>query len=256
MWSIVAEPGLVVVTGAAGGIGQAVCRRYAGFGHRVVGLDIDEVGLAALGDGIEQRVVDLTNAEIATRVVHELGDIDVLIHCAGITSLGPFLNTPAAAFDKVLNVNLGAAVTTTRAALPGLISTGGRIAVLSSVSGFSPLLYRTAYAASKHALHGFFESLRAELADEGVSVTMICPSFVETGIERRAAHHGSGISGTWTTTGKVMSPDRLADSIYRSVDRRARLVLPSVTSRLAYGFSRLSPALYERLMRQRIGRGE
>ena len=251
-----AESRIAVVTGAAGGIGHAVCRRYLGSGYRVVGLDIDGAGLAALGDAVEQMTVDLTDAETADRVVSELGDIDVLIHCAGITSLGPFAETPPAAFDRVLAVNLRSAVTTTRAALPGLSAVGGRIGVLSSVSGFSPLLYRTAYAASKHALHGFFESLRAELVDDGVTVTMICPSFVETGIEERAAHRGSGISGTWTTTGKVISPDHLADLVYRSMDRRARLVLPSSTARLAYVLSRLSPALYERMMRRRIGRSE
>ena len=184
-----------------------------------------------------------------------LADIDVLIHCAGITSLGPFVETPLAAFDRVVDVNLRSAVTATSAALPGLISTRGRIGVLSSVSGFSPLLYRTAYSASKHALHGFFESLRAELVGDGVSVTMICPSFVETGIEERAAHRGSGTAGTWTTTGKVMSPDDLAEVIQRALDRRARLVLPSSTARLAYGLSRLAPALYERIMRRRIARG-
>jgi NAD(P)-dependent dehydrogenase (short-subunit alcohol dehydrogenase family) len=220
----------------------------------VVGLDVDRAGLASLGMGIEGLALDVTDPSAVWHVFGTLGPIDVLIHAAGITSLGPFMDTPLEAFDRVLDVNVRGAVIVTAAALPGLIERGGRIGVLSSVAGFSPLLYRTAYAASKHALHGFFESLRVELADSGVSVTMICPSFVDTGIELRAAHRAAGETGSWTTTGKVMTPERLAGLIRTGVMGRRRLVLPSSTARSAYVLSRVGPALFERLMRKRIDR--
>jgi NAD(P)-dependent dehydrogenase (short-subunit alcohol dehydrogenase family) len=244
----------VVVTGAAGGIGRAICREYAGAGARVVGLDIDGAGLDALGSLIEGVVLDLTDPSSTEQAVLAVGPIDVLIHCAGVTSLGPFTETPLQAFDRVFDLNVRAAVAVTRSALPGLIAQRGRIGVLSSVAGFSPLLYRTAYSASKHALHGFFESLRVELAADGVSITMVCPSFVDTGIEDRAAHHAPGAAGTWTTTGQVMSPERLAELIRSAVSKRRRLVLPSSTARLAYLVSRISPSSFDRLMRRRIER--
>lgn len=252
MWNTVTEPPTVVVTGAAGGIGRAICLEYASAGDRVIGLDVEPAGLNELGNAAQGVVLDVTDAAAVDRVIGDLGPIDVLIHCAGITSLGPFRGTPLEAVDRVLDVNLRGAIAVTGAALPGLLQTRGRIGVLSSVAGFSPLLYRTAYSASKHGLHGFFESLRVELVSNGVSVTMICPSFVDTGIESRAVHHAPGEKGTWTTTGKVTSVEGLAGVVRKGISKRKRLVLPSATARSAYLVSRVSPQLFDRIMSRRI----
>lgn len=252
MWNTVTEPPTVVVTGAAGGIGRAICLEYASAGDRVIGLDVEPAGLDELGGAAQGVVLDVTDAAAVDRVIGDLGPIDVLIHCAGITSLGPFRGTPLEAVDRVLDVNLRGAIAVTGAALPGLLQTRGRIGVLSSVAGFSPLLYRTAYSASKHGLHGFFESLRVELVGNGVSVTMICPSFVDTGIESRAVHHAPGEKGTWTTTGKVTSVEGLAGVVRKGISKRKRLVLPSATARSAYLVSRVSPQLFDRIMSRRI----
>lgn len=244
----------VLVTGAAGGIGSAVCHRFLAAGAEVIGVDSNTEGLAALDHRVRTFDLDLTDSVRVDEAMGALEPLDVLIHCAGITSLGPFVDTPVAAFERVFDLNVAAAARVTKALLPGLIENKGRIGVLSSVSGFSPLLYRTAYAASKHALHGLFESLRAELADCGVSVTMICPSFVATGIEDRAAFRVEGRAGSWTTAGEVTTAADLADRIFRAVMGRKRILLPSQTARLAYLLSRVNPALYERAMRRRIGR--
>jgi len=235
----------VVITGAAGGIGQALTAAFSASGADVVGLDRDP------GE-TDAHQVDITEAEQVEVLFRELDRIDVLIHAAGITALGSFADTPLDAIDRVLDVNLRGAIVVTKVALPALVKAQGRIGVLSSVSGFSPLLYRTAYSASKHALHGFFESLRTELVDDGVTVTMICPSFVATGIETRAAHRSDDDSGGWTTTGEVSAPDELARQIVTALTSRQRLLLPSRTARLAWAVSRLAPARYEATMRKRI----
>jgi NAD(P)-dependent dehydrogenase (short-subunit alcohol dehydrogenase family) len=244
----------VLVTGGAGGIGRAVGEVFAAHGERVIALDVDEDGLAELGPGIEPMVVDITDAEAVDMAFAQIGPVDVVIHSAGTTSLGPFADTPQEAVDRVFELNVRAAILVTRAALPGLRQRQGRIGVLSSVAGFAPLLYRTAYSASKHALHGFFESLRAELVHEGVSITLICPSFVATGIDRRAVHHSAGEAGSWTTTGEVLAPDVLAQRVRTGVMARRRLVLPSRTARAAFLVSRIAPGAYERTMRRRIRR--
>lgn len=139
-----------------------------------------------------------------------------------------------------------------RHALPGLIQQRGRIAVLSSVSGFAPLVNRTAYSASKHGLHGYFESLRAELAGSGVSVTMVAPSFVATGLETRAAFRSEGRSGSWSTTGEVGDATSVAAAIVAGMARRRALVLPSRLAVASYAVSRVAPPLYERIMRRQV----
>jgi short-subunit dehydrogenase len=85
-----------------------------------------------------------------------------------------------------MTVNFFGAMHCTHAALEPLISRRGMIIVISSVAGFAPLIARTGYAASKHALHGFFDSLRSEVEPLGVKVLLVCPSFIQTGIEKNA----------------------------------------------------------------------
>ena len=235
----------VAITGAAGGIGRALTAAFAAAGSEVIGLDLNPLDSGAVA-------VDITVPEQVEEALCGLDHIDVLIHAAGITSLGPLAETPLEAIDTVLDVNLRGAIVVTKLALPALIRAKGRIGVLSSVSGFSPLLYRTAYSASKYALHGFFESLRTELIEDGVTVTMICPSFVATGIEDRAAHRAADESGSWSTTGEITDPEQLANQIKESLANRRRLLLPSRTARLAWTLSRLAPGRYEALMRKRI----
>lgn len=242
----------VLVTGAAGGIGSELCRLLLDESAEVIGLDQDEEGLRRLS-AVQTHAVDLTDVRQVENAAGKAGPLDVLINNAGVTALGPFKEVPEESFERVVAVNLLGSANVTRAAMGGLIERRGRIAVLSSVAGFSPLLHRTAYSASKHALHGLFESLRVEVEGSGVSVTMVCPSFVDSGIEDRAASRTEGEAGEWSTTGKHLTPEQVARDVLDGLRRRRRLVLPGRTAKLAYAVSRLAPAGYERLMRNRIG---
>lgn len=240
----------VLVTGAAGGIGAQTCAVLTRAGAHVIAADL-EVG--RLGPNAEQVVaLDVTDDESVSAMLAGLGALDGLVLSHGVTSLGPAVDTPMSAVDRVLGVNLRGAIAVTQAALPGLIERRGRIAVLSSVSGFAPLVHRTAYSASKHAIHGYFESLRAELAESGVSVTIVAPSFVATGIEQRAAYRAGGSAGDWSTTGEVLTPEEVAHAIVDGMARRRSLVLPSRTARAAYALSRVAPGVYARTMRRRV----
>jgi len=240
----------VLVTGAAGGIGQAVCGELSRLGCSVVAADLDVDGVA--GRGWQSLVLDVTDDDAVRREVEALGELDGLVLSHGITALGPALDQPMSAVDRVLDVNLRGAIVVTRHALPGLLQRRGRIAVLSSVSGFAPLVNRTAYSASKHGLHGYFESLRAELVDSGVSVTMVAPAFVGTGLEQRAAFRSDGRAGSWSTTGKVGDAQTVAAAIVDGMAARRRLVLPSRLAVASYAVSRVAPPAYERLMRRRV----
>jgi short-subunit dehydrogenase len=119
----------------------------------------------------------------------------------------------------------------------------------------TPLIARTGYAASKHALHGLFESLRTEVEPLGLKVLLVCPSFIETGIEKNAldgdgnlARHPQSIVGTRAT------PDAMAGKIHAAAARERRLLLPDAVSRLSWWLSRLAPPFYERLMTRKLGR--
>ena len=192
----------VVVTGAGGGLGAAYARRFARAGARLGLLDLDAARvhafaaeLAAQGVDCVPVACDVTNegacrAAIAA-VIDRFAGIDVLINNAGITHRSAFADTHTVVFRKVMDVNFFGALYCTQAALPSLIERRGLIIAISSIAGIAPLYARSGYAASKHALHGLFGSLRAEVAASGVEVLIVCPGFTATGIST-AALDGDG----------------------------------------------------------------
>jgi NAD(P)-dependent dehydrogenase (short-subunit alcohol dehydrogenase family) len=253
----------VVVTGAAGGLGAALCRAFGRAGARVAALDVDAQGLHALADalrveGIEALALpcDITDEAACHAAVaaaaRALGGIDVLVNNAGISARALLRDTAPAVIRRVMAVNFFGAVHATQAALPSLVARRGRIVVISSIAGFAPLVGRTAYAASKHALHGFFDSLRGEQPELGV--TLVCPSFIATGIERAAlGGDGQPARAPRHTVAGEAAPDAVAAAIVAAARRRQRLCLPATTSRLAWWASRLAPRFYERQMLRRVG---
>jgi NAD(P)-dependent dehydrogenase (short-subunit alcohol dehydrogenase family) len=252
----------VVVTGAAGGIGAALVRRFALAGARVALLDRDVDGAADvaadLGD-VETLVLrcDVTSvadcAAAIDAVVATWGGVDVLVANAGITQLGRFVDTDVDVIRRVVDVNLFGAVNSTKAALASLLERRGRIIVMSSVAGVAPLVGRTGYAASKHALHGFFDSLRAEHRDDGLRVLLVCPSFVDTAIGDHALGPDGGPATPDSRTGvkAPMAPDDVAADIVAAAGRGRRLLLVGREARLSYWIGRLVPRLYEALMVRR-----
>ncbi|MCP4039243.1 MAG: SDR family oxidoreductase [bacterium] len=253
------EP-VVVITGAAAGIGAALARRYARDGAKLALLDRDLAGIEALGAealGASHAPLavrcDVTNASTCDQaiedVVKHFGRIDILINNAGITHVSPFAETDPEVIRRVMDVNFYGALYCTKAALPHLVSSRGRIAVMSSVAGFAPLALRTGYAASKHALHGLFESLRSEIVETGVSITMVCPSFVRTAIGDKAlGADGGPREADRSEVGGAMEPDTVAAQIHRAVQRRQRTLLVGRVGKLSYWLSRLLPSVYERIM--------
>ncbi len=256
---------VVLISGAAGGLGAALARRYGKAGCLIAALDVNASGLDALvaslqSDGVRARAVhaDITDASacqqaIATSVQH-FGRIDGLINNAGMSHRSLLRNTRPEVIRSVMEVNFFGALHLTHAALPHLTASQGFIAAVSSVAGFAPLIGRTGYAASKHAMHGFFDSLRSELEGTGVSVTLICPSFIQTGIGA-AALGGDGRSATSArlTSGGESSAEDIAQRIFEAIANRRPLLLPDRTSRMAWWTSRLMPAFYARAMKRRLG---
>jgi NAD(P)-dependent dehydrogenase (short-subunit alcohol dehydrogenase family) len=254
---------VMLISGAAGGLGSALCRRYATAGARIVALDLDARKLEALGAELPPGTLTLSGniadagfcrSAIDNAITH-FGALDGIINNAGITHRSLLQDTDPEVVRRVMEVNFFGALYLTHAALPQLIANRGVIAVVSSVAGFSPLIGRTGYAASKHALHGFFDSLRSEIEDDGVGITLICPSFIATGIDRAAlGAAGGSATSPRVTTGGVSAPDDIAQQLFEAIAGGRRLVRPDATSRLAWWINKLAPSFYARTMKHRVGR--
>ena len=257
----------VLVTGAGGGLGRAIAEQFAAAGAHVVALDKDAAAVASLQAILEARgraclalPCDVTDADACMRAVaaaiERFGALDVLVNNAGMSHRSGLAETDLAVIRRVMDVNYFGAVHCTKAALPRLIERRGLIIAISSVAGYTPLIARTGYAASKHALHGFFESLRAEVAPQGVQVMMVCPSFIATQIDRNAlGGNGQPVRHAQVTIGHPLTTDAAAQQIVAGAARGRRLLLVGRTAWLAWWVSRLAPAVYERLMARRL-RGE
>ncbi|HVN41779.1 MAG TPA: SDR family oxidoreductase [Steroidobacteraceae bacterium] len=257
----------VVVTGGGSGLGRAIALRFAAAGANIALLDIDTEALVAsaaavraLGARCLSVPCDVRDApECAAaidRAVGEFGRLDVLVNNAGISHRSAFATTDPAVLRRVMEVNFFGAVQATHAALAHLRRSNGLIIVISSVAGFAPLIARTGYAASKHALHGFFESLRTELSGDGVDILMVCPSFIATGIDAHAlGADGQPARQAQLVVGRRLSPEAVADRIFESAAAGRTRLLVGRTAWLAWWLSRLAPSAYARLMARRL-RGE
>ncbi|WP_136420362.1 SDR family oxidoreductase [Herbaspirillum sp. ST 5-3] len=255
----------VVVTGAAGGLGHALCERFAAAGANVALVDVDGVAARAAANRLRasglMKVIDMqcdvTDPAACNHamqaVIDTFGGIDVLINNAGIAHRSLLRDTSISVLRRVMDVNFFGAVHCTQAALSSICERRGQVVVISSIAGFSPLFGRTGYSASKHALHGFFDSLRSEVEDDGVDISIICPSFVATGIER-AALGGDGGPATLprNAVGGEMSAADMADRIYHAARRRRQLHLPGLLANAAWWISRLAPATFARQMKRRV----
>jgi len=252
---------VILVTGAAGGLGAALCRCLAAERAQIAAMDRDAEKLDALMSSLPTGslaiVGDLTDpaacqAAIERTVAH-FGALHGLVNNAGISHRSLLADTDPAVIRRVMEVNFFGAMQMTHAALPNLLASRGVVAAISSVAGFAPLLGRTGYAASKHALHGFFDSLRTEVEDRGVGVTLVCPSFIATGIGGAALGGQGGAAGSHRiTTGGESQPEDIARHIVDAIAHRRSLLLPDRTSRLAWWVRKFTPGLYARTMKRRV----
>ncbi|MCC6621302.1 MAG: SDR family oxidoreductase [Deltaproteobacteria bacterium] len=261
---------VAVVTGAGSGIGRALALELAARGARVALIDYDAAGLAATRDMVNQLddvaddvatwVCDVRDAARCEAVMAEIvarwGGVDVLVNNAGISAHGLAADTRLDVLRRVMDVNFHGAVHCTLAALPSLCARRGVIVAMSSVAGFAPLFGRSAYSASKHALHGWFETLRSELADTGASVMLVCPSFVRTAIDAHAlAGDGGRARSDKPIVGRPVEPGVIARAVADGIEARRRELVPTPVARAAWWLSRLAPSIYERVMRRQQSQG-
>jgi short-subunit dehydrogenase len=247
------NPATVLITGATGGIGSALARRYAGGGRRLIlhGRDRDRLAAlskdcAALGARVQTLTFDLRDADVALqqlRAVSEAEPIDLAIVNAGVTQLigdGEQVESLAAA-REVLAVNLDGALATVAGVLPGMrCRHSGQIALVSSLAALHGLARTPMYCASKAALKAYGESLRLWLAPQGIAVNVVLAGFVRTPMTDRTRGPKPGI----------IDADRAALLIRHGLERnRARIAFPWWLASGLYSLSVLPPPLSERILR-------
>jgi NAD(P)-dependent dehydrogenase (short-subunit alcohol dehydrogenase family) len=258
----------VIVTGASSGIGRAVCVALASVRPNLVlaardAARLDEVAAECRAKGAEALVVptDVTSEDacrnLIEKTVERFGGIDVLVANAGRTMWARLDEMKdLSLYEDLMRTNYLGAVYPTFHALPHLKESRGRIAVVSSVAGLTGVPERTGYAATKHALFGFFESLRIELQDTGVTVTIVAPDFVLSEIHRRAiGADGKPLGVSPLREEKTMTAEECARRILRAVEKRQRLVITSFRGRVGRWVRLAAPGLIDGVARRAIRRG-
>ncbi len=247
---------VVLVTGASSGIGRALALALGKAGAQV-GLvarrreRLEEVA-ATIGPAALVLPGDVTDDDFCAWAVEELvrrhGRVDVAIANAGLSMNAPFEKTDPEVFRRLLDVNYFGALHVARHALRYLEQSRGSLVFISSVVGKRGFPTRSGYAAAKFAVHGLFESLRAELAGRDVHIGIVCPGFTETEIRETALDaSGQQRSEAGPTTGRVMSPAQAADGILQAITRRKREVILTPEGKLMVLLNRLMPGLADRV---------
>jgi NAD(P)-dependent dehydrogenase (short-subunit alcohol dehydrogenase family) len=251
---------VVVVTGASQGIGRALCLELAGQGPRLVLAAREASALEAASAecrsrGAETLVVPTDVADEAAcralvdRTVERFGGVDVLVNNAGIGMVARFDEmADLSLYDRLMRVNYLGSVYPTYYALPHLKRSRGQVVVLSSLAGLSGVPLRTGYAATKHAQIGFFDSLRVELAETGVSVTLIAPYWVRSEIRRRAfGADGRPLGTSPVHEQEIMTAEECARRIVRAMERRERMLVMTLKGKLGRWLKLAAPGLVDRM---------
>ena len=253
---------VVIVTGASSGIGRALALQLSGQGAKVVlaarraelleqvAVDCHQSGGEALP--VPTDVADEAQCRaLVEKALAAFGRLDMLVNNAGLTVIARLEDySDLSLFQHTMDVNFFGAVYCTYFALPHLVRSKGRIVGVSSLGGKVPLPYNSAYIASKFAMHGFYDSLRIELLQHGVSVTVICPYWVVTGfheaqLDRNGAPRGPG--GRSIYSKNTMTSERCAQIILRAAVRKQREVLMFPGRPLAW-LRLLAPGLLDRIV--------
>lgn len=254
---------VVWITGASSGIGEAVALQLARQGAKLVlsarrREELERVAAACGGKDVFILPLDLGSGGSfepeTAQVLEHFGRIDVVIHNGGLSQRALVKDTQMDVHRRIMEVNYFGTIALTKACLPAMLAAkSGQLVAISSVMGKIGTPLRSAYAASKHALHGYFDCLRAEVADAGIGVTVICPGFVSTNVSKNAlTGDGTPTNQTGQDIANGVSPELAAAQILSAIHARKSEAYVGRwgKDRLALTLKRFAPSVLERMVRR------
>lgn len=251
------------ITGASSGIGEALSYQLNAKGAYLIlssrrREELERVRLACpYPEKISILTLDLEDAPTLAAKAKEAetlyGRIDILFNNGGISQRDTALNTSLEVDRRIMEINYFGAIALSKALLPGMIERGrGHHVITSSATGIISTPLRSAYAAAKHALHGFYDALRAEHHDDNIQITLICPGFVRTQISVNALK-GSGQKHAVMDNAqdKGLSPETCARRMIRAVEKgKEEVYIGGWKELMGIYVKRFFPPLYSRLIRK------
>lgn len=259
---------VVVITGASSGIGRELAYQFAEQGAWLSLAARDKERLATVAQECQTRggkaiaiVTDVSDqaqcAQLIQRTVEHYDRMDMLVNNAGITMWANFEEVRDINFyEQMMRVNYLGSVYCTYYALPFLKKTKGQIVGISSLAGKNGIPKRSGYAASKHAMVGFFDTLRIELEEHGISVTMVYPDFVATESHKKAfGADGKPIGKSPLREKEVMTAEKCAQLIIQAAATRKRELIMTWRGKVGLWVKLISPSLVDRVAKKAISEG-
>jgi short-subunit dehydrogenase len=250
---------VVWITGASSGIGEALAVAWSREGATLVlsarnAAELERVRNACV-DPAKHRVLplDLMDTKAIEAAAKDVPRVDVLVHSGGVSQRSFAAETDLATDRAIMDLNYFGTVALTKAVLPQMLARReGHIVPITSVIGYVAIPTRSAYAASKHALHGFFESLRAETAKDGIAITIVVPGYVRTRVSENALRGDGTRHGQLDEThAKAMLPEAAAVRIIDAVAKKKPEVRVGGKEIWAVLMRRFLPGLTRRILRVR-----
>jgi len=251
---------VVLITGSTSGIGKAMAKSFGRAGAQVVIMGRNRTNLEGTAQELNQLhirnlaiLADVSKEADCARMVSEtvaaFGKLDILINNAGISMRALFRDLDLEVIRKVMDINFYGTVYATKFALPHILKTKGSIIGISSIAGYRGLPGRTGYSASKFAMHGFLETLRTEVLNQGVHVMIACPGFTASNIRNSALTASGQVQGeSPLDEGKIMSAEEVADIILKATQKRKRDVVMTAQGKLTVFLNKWLPGLTDKLV--------
>lgn len=253
---------VVWITGASSGIGEALAYELSKKGAKLILSARREVELQRVKGNCKNPAdvailpIDLAFTDTlklaAESAILIYGHIDILVNNGGISQRSMAKDTTLEVDKKIMDINYFGSIGLTKALMPHFIERkAGQFVTVTSLVGKFGTPYRSSYSASKHALHGFFDALRAELWQHNISVTLICPGFIKTNVSINAlTGTGEALNEMDDAQANGMAPEKCARKITRAIKRQKREVYIGGKEVYAVYLKRFLPGLFASILRK------